>query len=139
MKLTQKDEQGNWYLRGVSWGIIRVGQTITRDISDRLYGALYKLMKYEDTGLTPEEIMDGRMLTGWIPVDEKLPTEDMDEVLVTIADGVDGYVSMDIYNGDDWDNYEGVIAWMPMPEPYKPQALKSAGDYADNDTLMLRI
>ena len=81
---------------------------------------LERCCRYEDTGLTPEEIMDGRMLTGWIPVDEQLPTEDMDEVLVTIADGVDGYVSMDIYNGDDWDNYEGVIAWMPLPEPYKP-------------------
>lgn len=26
------------------------------------------LARYEETGLTPEEIMDGKMLTGWIPV-----------------------------------------------------------------------
>lgn len=30
-----------------------------------------KLEAYEDTGLTPKEIMDGKMLTGWIPVEER--------------------------------------------------------------------
>ena len=120
MKLTQKDEQGNWCLRGVKWEQIHTGQMLTPEVCDKLYGALWKLMEYEDTGLMPEEIMDDQMPTRWIPVEERLPTEDMDEVLVTIADGVDGYVSMDIYNGDDWDNYEDVIAWMPLPEPYKP-------------------
>lgn len=35
--------------------------------------AMIRLAQYEDTGLTPEEIMDGRMLTGWIPVSERLP------------------------------------------------------------------
>lgn len=32
-----------------------------------------RLAAYEDTGLTPEEIMDGKMLTGWIPCSERLP------------------------------------------------------------------
>ena len=32
-----------------------------------------ELKAYEDTGLTPEEITDGKLLTGWIPVSEKLP------------------------------------------------------------------
>lgn len=35
----------------------------------------WSLKKYEDTGLTPEEIMAGKMLTGWIPVEERLPEE----------------------------------------------------------------
>lgn len=38
--------------------------------------------QYEDTGLTPEEIMDGKMLTGWVPVEEKLPSDEV-YVLVT--------------------------------------------------------
>lgn len=34
---------------------------------------LNTLGAYEDTGLTPEEIMEGKLLTGWIPVSERLP------------------------------------------------------------------
>lgn len=35
--------------------------------------AMAKLAAYENTGLTPQEVMDGRLLTGWIPVSERLP------------------------------------------------------------------
>ena len=34
---------------------------------------LGQLARYEDTGLTPEEIMDGKLLAGWISVEERLP------------------------------------------------------------------
>lgn len=34
---------------------------------------LHRLRDYENTGLTSEEIMDGKMLAGWIPVEERLP------------------------------------------------------------------
>lgn len=54
-RLTQKDEQGNWSLRGVPWEYLYEGKIITKELWERLYGALWKLMKYEDTGLTPEE------------------------------------------------------------------------------------
>lgn len=57
-RLTQKDAQGNWCLRGVKWAQLHVGQEITREVSEKLYGALWKLMEYEDTGLTPEEVME---------------------------------------------------------------------------------
>lgn len=40
---------------------------------DAVRKAFERLRAYEDTGLTPEEIMDGKMLTGWIPVSERLP------------------------------------------------------------------
>lgn len=33
-----------------------------------------KLGAYEDTGLEPGEILEGKMLTGWIPVAERLPS-----------------------------------------------------------------
>ena len=53
-RLTQKDEQGNWSLKAVPWESMHEGQVITKDLQERLYGALWKLMEYEDTGLTPE-------------------------------------------------------------------------------------
>ena len=56
-RLTQKDEQGNWSLRGVPWEQLHEGQIITKDLYKRLYGALWKLMEYEDTGLMPEDIL----------------------------------------------------------------------------------
>ena len=97
-----------------------------------------RLAAYEDTGLTPEEIerlKAGTILkalkTEWIPVEERLPEEDV-IVLVTVSgfyshltfsnaielgnlcsDGswfIEGY--------PDWDDPE-VTAWMPLPEPYQ--------------------
>lgn len=55
-RLTQKDEQGNWCLKGVSWEQLHEGQVITKSLRERLYGALWKLMEYEDTGLAPEDV-----------------------------------------------------------------------------------
>ncbi|WP_321028203.1 DUF551 domain-containing protein [Eisenbergiella tayi] len=116
-----------------------------------------RLKAYEDTGLTPEEIMDGRMLTGWIPVSERLPEEprnpideeegaydlpNLTEYNVTIADAQEATTLY--YAGDDvWidncGNYYHVIAWMPLPEPYKPTVMQEtgerAGEYADAPTL----
>lgn len=97
-----------------------------------------RLAAYEDTGLTPKEIerlKAGTILkalkTEWIPVEERLPEEDV-IVLVTVSgfyshltfsnaielgnlcsDGswfIEGY--------PDWDDPE-VTAWMPLPEPYQ--------------------
>ena len=63
--------------------------------------------------------------TGWIPVSKKLP-EDPRPVLVTILwhEPYDNYeVSIEEYwdNGDGWGDWPGaeIIAWMPLPEPYK--------------------
>lgn len=55
-RLTEKDEQGNWALKGVSWKSLHEGQVITKDVQDRLYGALWKLMEYEDIGLSPDDL-----------------------------------------------------------------------------------
>lgn len=54
--LIEKDDQGNWGLKGVPWMMLYTGVPITKDVQDRLYGALWKLMEYEDTGLSPEEV-----------------------------------------------------------------------------------
>lgn len=55
-RLTQKDKQGNWGLKGVPWRFLNEGRIITENTRWRLYGALWKLKDYEDTGLTPWEV-----------------------------------------------------------------------------------
>ena len=82
-----------------------------------------KLAAYEDTGLEPEEIMDGKMLTGWILVEERLPVNES-HVLATFDDG---FVATVTYSGDWelWEDSGDVIAWMPLPEPYKPREVEN--------------
>lgn len=55
-RLTEKDEQGNWCLKGVPWVDLTPGATISQETYEKLYGALWKLKDYEDTGLNPEEV-----------------------------------------------------------------------------------
>lgn len=50
-RLTEKDSQGNWGLKCIQWKQLYDGQVITAEIREKLYGALWKLMEYEDTGL----------------------------------------------------------------------------------------
>ena len=137
-RLTQKDEQGNWSLRGVPWEHLHEGQVITKPLRERLYGALWKLMEYEDTGLTPEEAEEldsfersqvGKMLKElneeqrkhrWIPVEERLPEESLNSVI-----GWDKYRERCCfvqYYAGSWhlgDESVRIIAWMPLPEPYQ--------------------
>lgn len=91
-----------------------------------------KLGAYEDTGLTPQEIMDGKMLTGWIPVEERLPEEpnagaiemeDLQEYIAMIEGAELPTVLLYIGNGA-WCTagvFYKVVAWMPLPEPYRPE------------------
>ena len=56
-RLTEQDEQGNWCLKGLPWKKTYPGtQVITKEESEVIYEALYKLKDYEDTGLMPEEV-----------------------------------------------------------------------------------
>lgn len=55
-KLTQKDDQGNWCLKGVPWKDLYPGSVITRELYEKLYGALQKLMEYEESELDPEDL-----------------------------------------------------------------------------------
>lgn len=71
---------------------------------------------------------------GWIPVNERLP-EDAFSCLVTILDTdlrtQDEFENilpyMVGYDGETWINFCGepipfeVVAWMPLPEPYKAE------------------
>ena len=93
-RLIEKDDLGNWCLKGVRWEQLRAGQVITKEVSERLYGALCKLKDYEDTGCNPDDVEHLNDFTQneavklvqklnaeekkhrWIPVEERLPEED---------------------------------------------------------------
>ena len=62
---------------------------------------------------------------GWIPCSERLPEEDV-EVLVYIKDCEGNYYYDLTYFHIVWQTeiggmYSSVIAWQPLPEPYKPK------------------
>lgn len=59
-RLTIKDEQGNWALKGVKWNQLHVGEMITQQVQEKIYGTLAKLKDYEDSGMTPDECCVGR-------------------------------------------------------------------------------
>lgn len=98
----------------------------------------WALKKYEDTGLTPEEIMDGELLTGWIPVSERLPDES-DYYCVTIENTETGdrieqtiwFAHKDDYYTEESEwrelaDYEKVIAWRKH-DPYSLEDLNLGG------------
>lgn len=96
---------------------------------------LERCCQYEDTGLTPEEIMDGKMLTSWIPVEKRVPEENGLYVVAIKGMGIAG----PIYACDltDYENESGwyarnVVAWLPckLPKPYRPELLREAGQDA---------
>ncbi|NBH61990.1 DUF551 domain-containing protein [Anaerotruncus sp. 80] len=110
----------------------RTEKEARKQLHDKYLLAIEKLAAYEDTGLTPEEIMDGKMLTGWIPCSERLPSEEeflksylrnhyAAEFLVQIYGAsrpTTLYYRDGVWFDDDFDKYN-VIAWMPLPEPWE--------------------
>lgn len=67
----------------------------------------------------------------WIPVSERLPEEDGQYLITVKYMHVDGYDDIYAEHGEwydgRWDTFcfghcgkvEGIIAWQPLPEPYK--------------------
>lgn len=55
-RLTSCDKLGNWGLKGVSMMSLIAGNVITKDIEERLYGALYKLHLYENILTSPDKL-----------------------------------------------------------------------------------
>ena len=89
-----------------------------------------------------KKIIRKYMNDGWIPVEERLPMRTLDEKInesyqnyLVFIDGVDGWdidiAVYDFWNDKKWreahDGYgeiENVIAWRPLPEPYRPERSK---------------
>lgn len=62
---------------------------------------------------------------GWIPCSERLP-ETYDNLIICQRDG---YVNVGWYSLNEFKDlnsvpYKDVIAWQPLPEPYKPKGEK---------------
>ena len=57
----------------------------------------------------------------WIPVEERLPDPDDCYCLVTTSDGEIDVRGYDYSKGWGWDGFERIIAWMPLPKPYRPE------------------
>ena len=67
------------------------------------------------------ENIDGEKENGWIPVSVKLPE---DGTYITTLDGElvgqkEPFTGMCGIEKGKWDDEDCVIAWMPLPEPYK--------------------
>ena len=93
----------------------------------------------KDMAKMAKKIIRKYMNDGWIPVEERLPMRTLDEKInesyqnyLVFIDGVDGWnidiAVYDFWNDKKWreahDGYgeiENVIAWRPLPEPYRPE------------------
>ena len=103
-------------------------------MDDGMHYFANKLSRYEDTGLTPEEIIDGKLRTGWIPVTERLPEDVLnpitrDAYVYPVTVDLGGVTDTRYYSfcGGHWYNQgpkemdDLVIAWKECPKPYKPE------------------
>ena len=81
-----------------------------------------RLAEYENTGLEPKEVLQlKKNEVQWIPVAERLPEDGyylatLDGELVGQEEPFTGMCGIE--NGK-WDDEDCVMAWMPLPEPYR--------------------
>ena len=114
-------------------------EKILEEIDIKIAGSMGK--KREGL-LEARKIICKHMNDGWIPVEERRPERTLDEKIkesyqkyLVFIDGVDGWdidiAVYDFWNDKKWreahDRYgeiENVIAWRPLPEPYRPERSK---------------
>ena len=94
-----------------------LSKTCKRDgttIPNRWYGALKRCVEEQPTIETPK----------WIPISERLPEKNAEVLATTEWDCI---TIAEMFSNNDWFICEGnanahtdeIIAWMPLPEPYK--------------------
>ena len=79
----------------------------------------------DDTFDMAIEALEQEPKTGqWIPVSERLPEihNYTQEYIVTIKGNFIRTTFFTETNGKSWWSIDNVIAWMPLPKPYEPQA-----------------
>ena len=105
---------------------------IMAGLSDDVYRYGYgkSLEAYQQGKLFVEDIIRKHMNDGWIPVGKRLPTKeecekDNNEFLVQTDTGKRFSCEYDpLANGYDnplWCCNVPVVAWQPLPEPYRPE------------------
>ncbi len=107
----------------------------TRAVREEAMTLYWALKKYEDTGLTPNEVEHLKESQRWIPVEERLPEEDGEYLVTFLIDkkvrlvgygccrkdvlGNDiGFGWYDLYSGTYFSD-KAFTAWMPLPDPYR--------------------
>lgn len=142
-RLTEVNKDGKWRLKGLLWSDTETGKIITQNTNEKIYGALCKLRDYENTGITPdqlqvieeeyskmaEELAELRQQNRWIPVSKRLPDvpvgiddDECPEFNVMIRGARKAAALRYDSDGtwfDDFGEVYEVIAWRPLPEPYK--------------------
>ena len=108
------------------------GQLNIADMAHDVRLRLEELKPYEDTSLTPEQIMElkERVNGGWILVEERLPKAG-EHVLVSFRSAGFLPATAIISENGRWSMLQGakgfndvtedVIAWRPLPELYHPK------------------
>ena len=85
-----------------------------------IYGCEERAQEWEQFAEWLKELKQLREQAEWIPVSERLPEED-NQYLICFNDGE---LDLDYYCRG-FLNYSGVIAWMPLPKPYKAESDES--------------
>ena len=94
---------------------------IKREINP--YGRPFKGTAFEFGVKIMDYIKNMSDKSGWIPVSERLPE---DGIYITTLDGElvgqeEPFTGMCGIENGKWDDEDCVIAWMPLPEPYKEE------------------
>ena len=113
--------------QGGAYNILDIASHEGEDEFDEILKTISLGLKhYEDTGLTPEQIVE-QTNAGWIPVEERLPEEDgtylctLDGELCGIEEPFTGMCGIE---DGIWDEPDCVLAWRPLPDPYRPKVTK---------------
>lgn len=85
------------------------------------YDGLYVADVLEMLEQLKDDLEQDEKENGWIPVSERLPE---DGTYITTLDGElvgqeEPFTGMCGIENGKWDDEDCVIAWMPLPEPYK--------------------
>lgn len=109
-RLTKVDNQG----RLLAYSVSDTGLPAIIMSGNPYHELIERLKSYEDTGLEPEEILALKRRERWVPVQERLPDEGQ-EVLASNG----RYEYLEEYDSN-YKFMDGMIAWMPLPEHFKP-------------------
>ena len=98
-----------------------VQETITNEKTDLCAETMRAIAKEIVQEVSEEFATDTNVGTnGWIPCSVRLPEEEADVLLsLRSLDVYTGFRANADIDGDGYVEYENVIAWMPLPEPYK--------------------
>lgn len=86
-----------------------------------VYDDTYDVVIHCETEEEQKKVIERLKATNWIPVSERLPE---DGTYITTIDGElvgqeEPFTGMCGIENGKWDDGDCVIAWMPLPEPYK--------------------